>query len=130
MRKKWIVIIFLVMLSLTGCKDTKKLTCTDEDVSSDIKKISDLSIKVKDKQIKDMTFTVDMIFPKESLSQRQSYMDEIRRTKPYMDVSLIDSGIRIVTEMEDGSFIGIDAGQEITISELKEVLEIQGYTCK
>jgi len=112
------------------CKDTKKLTCTDEDVSSDIKKISDLSIKVKDKQIKDMTFTVDMIFPKESLSQRQSYMDEIRRTKPYMDVSLIDSGIRIVTEMEDGSFIGIDAGQEITISELKEVLEIQGYTCK
>lgn len=130
LKKRWIVIILLVMLSLTGCNSTKKLTCTATDDSSEIKKMSNLNIKVKDKKIKDMKFTVDMIFPDSSQNQRQSYINEIKRTKPYMQATLIDGGIRIVTEMEDGSFIGIDAGQEITISELREVLEIQGYTCK
>ncbi len=129
MKKKGIVLVLIMTFFLTGCTSTKKLTCIAIDDSSDMKKTSNLVIKVKDKEIKDMKFTVDMIFPEEAQSQIQSYINEIQRSKPYMQVIRINGGIRLITKMEDGSFIGIDAGQEITISELREVLEIQGYTC-
>lgn len=130
MKKYGMFIALVLIVLLTGCSETKKLVCTDRDDSSEIQKMSNLVIKVKDKKIKDMRFTVDMIFPANVQNQRQSYINEIKRTKPYMEATLIDNGIRLVTKMEDGSFIGIDAGQEITVSELREVLELQGYTCK
>lgn len=130
MKKYGMFIVLVLIVLLTGCSETKKLVCTDRDDSSEIQKMSNLVIKVKDKKIKDMRFTVDMIFPANVQNQRQSYINEIKRTKPYMEATLIDNGIRLVTKMEDGSFIGIDAGQEITVSELREVLELQGYTCK
>ncbi len=130
MKKRYIILLLTLLLILTGCKDNKKLTCTSKDDSSEIKKISTLNIKVKDKTISDMKFTVDMIFPEAYQNQRQNYINEIKSTKPYMQTSLIDGGIRIVTEMDDGSFIGIKTDQEVSYNELKEVLEVQGYTCK
>lgn len=130
MKRYGILVVLLLVLTLTGCSDAKRLTCTSTDESDGTTKFSTLNIKVKDKEVKDMKFTVDMIFPAEAQNQRQTYIDNIKRTKPFIDATLIDGGIRMVTKMEDGSFIGIDAGQEITISELREVLEVQGYTCK
>ena len=122
-----LLIIFIAVISSIG---TKSLTCTATGKSSDMKTNSKLEIKVKNKKIKDMVFTVDMIFPKELLNQRQSYVDMIRQTKPYMRASVTDEGIRFVTTESGGSFIGIDTSQEMTISELKQVLELQGYNCK
>lgn len=136
MKKRWIIFILLfiialiVVIILINSRDTKKLICRATDDSSTIKTESELVIKVKDKKVKDMDFTVDMIFPREQLSQRYSYINTIKQTKPYMNATIIDEGIKLVTEMEDGSFIGIDAEQEVTIAELKQVLEIQGYTCE
>jgi len=114
MKKKGIVLVLIMTFFLTGCTSTKKLTCIAIDDSSDMKKTSNLVIKVKDKEIKDMKFTVDMIFPEEAQSQIQSYINEIQRSKPYMQVIRINGGIRLITKMEDGSFIGIDAGSTTT----------------
>lgn len=125
-----ILVVFLVIIYLIDSKNTKTLTCTASGTSSDIKTESNLEIKVDDKKIKDMEFTVNMIFPEELLDQRQSYVNMIRQTKPYMSATVTDDGIRFVTREHGGSFIGIDTSQEITVSELKQVLEIQGYTCK
>lgn len=125
-----ILVVFLVIIYLIDSKNTKILTCTASGISSDIKTESNLEIKVDDKKIKDMEFTVNMIFPEELLDQRQSYVNMIRQTKPYMSATVTDDGIRFVTREHGGSFIGIDTSQEITVSELQQVLEIQGYTCK
>lgn len=130
MKKFRTLLVLLLTIVLTGCGNTKSLTCTAVDETVESTKNSTLRVKVKDKKIQDMRFTVDMLFPVEMQSQRQSYINEIKRTKPFIEATLIDGGIRMVTKMEDGSFIGIDAEQEITVSELREVLEIQGYTCK
>lgn len=130
MKKRYMLFILFTLLILTGCSDTKKLTCTSTDESSDIKKYSTLEVKVKESKIKDIKFTVEMIFPESSMSQRQSMINEIKRTKPYMQATLIDNGIRLITVDKDDSFIGIPTDQEITYSELKEVLELQDYTCK
>ena len=134
--KKLIVFIVLLLVAfgvivfLIDSKNTKTLTCTAEGTSSNIKTKSHLEIKVNNKKIKDMVFTVNMIFPEDLLDQRQNYVNMIRQTKPYMSASVTDDGIRFVTKEHGGSFIGIDTTQEITISELKQVLEVQGYTCK
>ena len=125
-----IFIVFLIVTYLIDSKNTKTLTCTASGSSSEIETESTLEIKVNNKKIKDMEFTVDMIFPEDLLDQRQSYVNMIRQTKPYMSATVTDDGIRIVTKEQGGSFIGIDTTQEITVSELKQVLEIQGYTCK
>lgn len=134
--KKWIVfivlslIVFFIILYIIDSKNTKTLTCTASGTSSDIKTESNLEIKVNNKKINDMIFTVHMIFPEELFDQRQNYVNMIRQTKPYMSASMTSDGIKFVTREQGGSFIGIDTTQEITISELKQVLEIQGYTCK
>lgn len=125
-----ILIIFAIVMYLIYSKNTKSLTCTASGTSSDIKTKSTLEVKINNKKIKDMVFTVDMIFPDNMLDQRQDYVNMIRQTKPYMRASVTDKGIRFVTTKRGGSFIGIDTSQEITTSELKQVLEIQGYTCK
>ncbi len=132
----WIIFIVLLLIGCTlsiyiiDLKNTKTLTCLAEDTSSDIKTKSNLEIKVNNQKIKDMTFTVNMIFPEELLDQRQNYVNTIRQTKPYMSASVTDEGIKFVTKEHGSSFIGIDTSQKITISELKQVLEVQGYTCK
>ncbi len=60
----------------------------------------------------------------------QSMADSIKASKPYMDVTLINGGIRLVTTDDKDSFIGIKMDQEITYNELKEVLELQEYVCE
>ena len=77
-----------------------------------------------------MKFTVDMIFPEEYQNQLQAMAYNIKMSKPYMQVSVIENGIRLITEDANDSFIGIDIGQEITYGELKEVLELQDYICE
>ena len=134
--RTWIIFIVLLLISfgivvyIIDSQNTKTLICKAEDTSSNIQTKSHLEIKVNNKKIKDMKFTVDMLFPEELLEQRQNYVNAVRQTKPYMSASVTDKGIRLVTKEHGGSFIGINTSQEITISELKQVLEVQGYTCK
>ena len=125
-----VIVILIIFVSIISSIGTKELTCTATGESSGIKTNSKLEIKVKNKKIKDMKFTLDMILPKDVQNQTHNYINMVRQTKPYMSATYIDNGIRFVTRMQNGSFIGIDAGQEMTISELKQVLEVQGYNCK
>lgn len=125
-----IIIVLIITFTIVDSIGVKELTCTAKGKSSDIKTSSKLEIKVKNQKIKDMKFTLDMILPKDQQNQKEDYINMVRQTKPYMSASVIDNGVRFVTKMQNGSFIGIDADQEMTISELKEVLEVQGYSCK
>lgn len=120
-----------MLLTLTGCSKSQKLTCTATDETTEIKKYSTLNIKVKNNKVSDMKFTVDMIYPESYQNQLQAMANNIKSSKPYMDVILIKDGIRLITNDDpDNSFIGIKMDQEITYNELKEVLELQDYICK
>lgn len=131
MKKISFIIILLMLLTLTGCSKSQKLTCTATDETTEIKKYSTLDIKIKNNRVKDMKFTVDTIFPESYQNQLQTMANNIKSSKPYMDVILIKDGIRLITNDDpDNSFIGIKMDQEITYNELKEVLELQDYICK
>ena len=127
---KKVFIFSVLLLLLTGCGDTKTLTCTASGENGDTKTDSTLVIKVNDDKVSSMKFTVDMIFPEEYQNQLQAMAYNIKMSKPYMQVSVIENGIRLITEDANDSFIGIDIGQEITYGELKEVLELQDYICE
>lgn len=130
MKKRYILILLFIVLLLTGCGNKKTLTCTSIDEASTLKKYSTLTIKVNENKIDDMKFVVDIIFPQEYQNQRQAMINEIKTSKPYMQAVLITDGIRLITEDKNDSFIGIPTDQEISYNELKEVLELQDYTCK
>lgn len=127
---KKVFLFSAILLLLTGCGDTKTLTCTASGENGDTKTDSTLVIKVNDDKVSSMKFTVDMIFPEEYQNQLQAMAYNIKMSKPYMQVSVIENGIRLITEDANDSFIGIDIGQEITYGELKEVLELQDYICE
>ena len=128
MKKILLLITFLFIF--TGCGNTQTLTCTASGENDDIKTDSTLVIKVNEDKVSSMKFTVDMIFPDEYKSQLRDIAANVRSSKPYMKVTVLSNGIRLVTEDTNDSFIGIDIGQEITYGELKGVLELQDYTCK
>ncbi len=128
--KKSYIILLAVVIILTGCSDTKKLTCTSIENKDDMQTDSVIEIKVKDNRVSDMKFTVDMKFKEGNQQDIQSMADSIKASKPYMDVTLISGGIRLVTTDDKDSFIGIKMDQEITYNELKEVLELQEYVCE
>ena len=127
--KKYLLLLFVVFM-MTGCGNGQKLTCTFDDESEDIKKYSKIEVKVKDDRVADMKFTVDMIFPDEYRSQLADIASSVRSSKPYMKVSLINGGIRLVTDNDKDSFIGIKMNQKITYGELKGMLELQDYVCE
>lgn len=131
MKKKYILLLSCMVFLLTGCGNSEVLVCTSVSESEDITSYSTLDIVVKDKKIYDMKFTVDMEFPEEYQSQLRTIASNIQSSKPYMDVYIVDDKVRMITTGDrDDSFLGIKIDQEITYGELKEVLELQGYTCK
>lgn len=130
MKKSYIILLLVMVIMFTGCSDTKKLTCKSIENKDDKQTDSVIEIKVKDNRVSDMKFTVDMKFKEGNQQDIQSMADSIKASKPYMDVTLINGGIRLVTTDDKDSFIGIKMDQEITYNELKEVLELQEYVCE
>ena len=128
--KKRFLVLLLMLIFLTGCGNTQELVCTASNIEDDIKSYSTLEIKIKENKVSDMEFIVDMEFPSEYQTQLPVIANNIKTSKPYMDVSIVDGKIRLVTKDSANSFLGIQMNQEITYGELKEVLELQDYKCK
>ena len=130
MKKKYIWLLSCVVL-LTGCGNRESLVCISTTESDEATSYATLDIDIKDNKIYDMEFTVDMEFPEEYTSQLRTIASNIQASKPYMEVYIVDNKIRMITTGDrDDSFLGIKIDQEITYGELKEVLELQGYTCE
>lgn len=128
--KKRFLVLLLMLIFLTGCGNTQELVCTASNIEDDIKSYSTLEIKIKENKVSDMEFIVDMEFPSEYQTQLPVIANNIKTSKPYMDVSIVDGKIRLVTKDSANSFLGIQMDQEITYGELKEVLELQDYKCE
>lgn len=128
--KKRFLVLLLMLIFLTGCGNTQELVCTASNIEDDIKSYSTLEIKIKENKVSDMEFIVDIEFPSEYQTQLPVIANNIKTSKPYMDVSIVDGKIRLVTKDSANSFLGIQMNQEITYGELKEVLELQDYKCE
>lgn len=135
MKARHIIMIFVliifasIIISLKDAKDTEKLVCVaDSDFQGMESKIN-LEIKVKDKKIKDMNLVIDSVLPNEALSQKQTMIASINASGK-MEATSTEDGIRFRAGIGSEYFGSLGINANTKIGELKEVLELQGYSCK
>lgn len=128
MKNKLIIILLVAMFSLTGCTKTQKLTCQttsekDGNVSSSM-----LTIKIKDEKVINMNLNLDIKLSESQQPYKQYMLEQLKqKTK---NVYTTKDGLIANFGMGSDYFKSLGLTSEVTYQELKDVLEIQGYTCK
>lgn len=130
MKNKLLVIFCLgaLLITLTGCSSTKTLTCKTTEEKDGRTSNSTLEVKIKDEEVKDMNLTVEMTLSPEQQYFKQSIINQMlqKTNKVYST----ENGIRAIFGMGSEYFDAFGLSKDVSYSEVKQVLEIQGYTCE
>ncbi len=125
------LILLMIMISLiTGCGNSnrKVLNCSVTSSEEGTTSKSDLKIKVKNNEIEDMRLTLNMTLSKEQKAYREAIMAQMRQKTDR--VYATNDGIKAIFGMDSSYFDNFGISKTGTVGELKQVLELQGYTCK
>ncbi len=132
MKSKLIIIVFMttILISLTGCgnSNTKTLNCSVTNYQDGGSKTSDLEVEIKNGEVKDMTLTLNIELTKNQQSYKQAMIDQIRQKTN--QVYSTKNGIKAIFDMNSSYFNTLGISKDVSYSEIKQVLELQGYTCK
>lgn len=120
--------LIIVLLSITGCGNTRTLSCSATNLEDGRITSSDLDVEIEDKEIEDMTLTLNVKLPKEQQSYKRAMIDQMREKTN--QVTATADGVRAVFDMGSSYFDSFGITKNVSYSELKQVLELQGYTCK
>ncbi len=125
-----ILLIMTILISSTGCEksNTKTLNCTVTNSSEGRNTTSDLKIKIKDDEVKDMELTLNIELSEEEQSNKRAIMNQLRQKTE--KVYSRENGIEAVFDMGNSYFNTLGITTDAKYSELKQVLELQGYTCE
>ncbi len=124
-----ISLVLIMLVSLTGCNgNTKTLKCSATSTEENRTSTSDLKVKIKDGEVKDMSLTLNVKLPKEELAYKQAMMEQMLQ-KTNLVYSTND-GIKAIFDMNNSYFKPLGITKNATYGELKQVLELQGYTCQ
>ena len=124
-----IIILVIVISFVISNKGVVKLTCTTEGNMYESPSKSILEISVKDNKIKNMYVTIDVKLNEELMAQRELLIQNIQ-AQGKSDVTETKDGIRLTSGMSGSYFTSMGLTENTKYSELKEVLEVQGFTCK
>lgn len=125
-----LTLLLFIILSLTGCgnSNSKTLTCTVTDTKDGRTTTSDLVVKVINNEVRDMTLTLDITLPKGAEDYRQAMIYQLSQKTD--KIYSTNNGLKAVFDMGSSYFNTLGITKDASYSELKEVLELQGYTCK
>lgn len=123
-----IVIVFAISMVISN-KGVEQLVCTTEGELYDSPSKSELVINLKDKKIRDMSITIDIYLDEEMMKERDSLIQMIEM-QGKSAVSKTDKGIRLNSGMNSSYFASLGISEKTHYKELKEVLEVQGFSCK
>jgi len=129
-RALMILLVLTILISSSGCdnSNTKTLNCTVTSSQEGRNTTSDLEIKIKDDKVKDMKLTLNIELSEETQSSKREMMQTLRQKTD--KVYSRDNGIEAVFDMNNSYFDTLGITQDASYSELKQVLELQGYTCE
>ncbi len=122
------IILVLLVLLLTGCGNDTSLTCTVEETMNGRPTKSELVAKIKDETIEDMQLTMTIELPGNQVANKQTLMNQLRQKT--RQVYSTNDGVKAIFDMNSEYFSTLGITPDVSYSELKQVLEIQGYTCK
>lgn len=117
-----------MVVSLTGCGNTKTLKCTATSSEDNRHTKSDLEVTFDGEEVRDMTLSLDIELPDDQQSYKQSMIYQLRQKTN--QVYSTQKGIKAVFDMDSTYFQSLGVTKEASYGELKQVLEIQGYTCE
>lgn len=129
MKSKLFILILFFSLIVTGCgSETKTLKCTATSNNDIGTTNSDLEIKVRSGEVKDMTLTVEV----ELTEDNQEYKEAMayQMLQKTSQVYTTEKGLRAIFDMDNSYFQTLNISKDASYSELKQVLELQGYTCE
>lgn len=124
-----IIILVIAISFVISNKGIETLTCTTEGELYESPSKSKLEISVKDNKIKDMHITIDVRLSDELMTQRDLLMQSIE-AQGKSEVEATKDGIRLTSGMSGSYFTSMGLSKDTKYNELKEVLEVQGFTCK
>lgn len=124
-----LVIFASIMFSLKDAKNTKKLVCSVDSDFQGMKSKVNLDIKIKEQKIKDMDIVIDAILPDEYMNQKQEIINSISASGKMEAISTKD-GIRFTSGIGSEYFKSLGVNINTSYNELKEALELQGFSCK
>lgn len=123
-----IVLVIAVSMVISN-KGVEQLVCTTEGELYESPSKSELVINLKDKKIRDMSITIDIYLNEEMMEQKASIIQMIEM-QGKSAVSEFDKGIRLNSGMNSTYFANLGINDGTHYNELKEVLEVQGFSCK
>lgn len=124
-----LIIVGIVMICVKDAKTTLSLTCTASGSMYEMDSVNTLEVKVKNNKIKKLNLTIDVVVPEDQGYQKKDMINAIN-SEGKMQVVSTDKGMRLSTGMNSDYFKTFGLSTESSYSELKKVLELQGYTCK
>ncbi len=129
-RLRLVLLIAFFLVSLTGCGNDhiKTLSCLATNSENGLKTKSDLKITIKDNQVEDMELTLNVVLPDGEQSYKQAMMSQMRQKTS--KVYSTKDGIKAIFGMGSSYFDAFGITKDASYNELKQVLELQGYTCK
>lgn len=124
-----IIILVIVLSFVITNRGVDTLTCTTEGELYESPSKSKLEISVKNNKIKDMYITIDVKLNDELMAQRDLLIQNIE-AQGKSEVIETKDGIRLTSGMSGSFFTSMGLTSDTKYNELKEVLEVQGFTCK
>ncbi len=132
MKNKLVILSFLIimLINLTGCgnSNTKTLNCSVTSTQEGRTSTSDLKIKIGDGEVKDMTLTLNVTLPKDQQFYKEAVMYQM--SQKTNQVYATSDGVKAIFGMGSSYFNMLGISKDVSYSEIKQVLELQGYTCK
>ncbi len=128
MKNKIGLILLISLVFLTGCGNTKTLNCSVTSKEEGGETVSNLRIKIKDNKIDDMRLTLNMTLSPEQKAYKQTIIEQMQQKTDR--VYATNDGIKAIFGMDSSYFDNFGISKDAKIGEVKQVLELQGYTCE
>ncbi len=128
MKKISIFLLLILTLTLTGCgSNTNTLTCKTSGEFHGLKSAATIKLKIKDNVLIDANIDIDVVA---NATEKQTILNYFSQSPKKMKTTETSNGLRLSGGMDSEFFEALKLTQDINYSEVKQVMEIQGYTCE
>lgn len=124
-----ILIVALIAVIMISEKNTQYLTCNVSGDFQGMESKTKFIVKVRKNKVKDMNMTIDVVVPEDGEISKEDLLNYINYQGKMKGESTTD-GVKLTASMSSGYFDTLGLSKESSYSELKQILELQGYTCK
>lgn len=132
MKTRHIIMIIILIIAISVLIDNKgvdHLTCTTTGTLYELPSKSTLEISIKNNTLKDINIAVDIDLESKTKEEKNSLIQTIKM-EGKSEVTETENGIRLTSDMNGSYFTNLGLTKNTSYNELKEVLELQGFTCK